>query len=94
LNYGLLPLSGKLLSSLDLADLEQVLKQAILRFEPRILPQTLSVRGIQPREPMTHHNVLSFEITGALWAQPYPLELLLKTDVDLESGEIRIAEGR
>jgi type VI secretion system protein ImpF len=94
LNYGLLPLSGSLISSLDLVDLEQVLKEAILRFEPRILPHTLSVRGSSPKEPMTHHNVLSFEISGALWGQPYPVELLLKTDMDLESGEIRIAEGR
>src|SRR5262245_10534391 len=94
LNYGLIPLSGSLISSLDLVQLEQVLKQAILRFEPRILPHTLSVRGAAPKEPTTHHNVLSFEITGSLWGQPYPLELLLKTDMDLESGEIRIAEGR
>jgi len=41
-----------------------------------------------------HHNVLSFEIRGALWGQPYPMDLLLKTDVDLESGEVRIAERR
>jgi type VI secretion system protein ImpF len=94
LNYGLVPLSGSLISSLDLAELDQILKRAILRFEPRILPQTLSVRGVPPKEPLTHHNVLSFEITGSLWGQPYPLELLLKTDMDLESGEIRIAEGR
>jgi type VI secretion system protein ImpF len=94
LNYGLAPLSGKLVSSLDLSELERTLSDAILRFEPRILPHTLSVRGIPPSEPLVHHNVLSFEITGQLWGQPYPLELLLKTDMDLESGEIRIAEGR
>jgi type VI secretion system protein ImpF len=45
-------------------------------------------------DPLTHHNVISLEIVGQLWSQPYPLELLLKTDMDLESGEIRIAEGR
>jgi type VI secretion system protein ImpF len=93
LNYGLAPLSGKLVSSLDLSRLERVLKDALLRFEPRILPHTLSVRGIASSEPLTHHNVVSFEIKGDLWGHPYPLELLLKTDVDLESGEIRIAEG-
>jgi type VI secretion system protein ImpF len=43
---------------------------------------------------MGHHNIISFEITGELWSQPYPLDLLIKTDMDLESGEIRIAEGR
>lgn len=94
LNYGLMPLSGSLISSLDLAELDQVLKKAILRFEPRILPHTLSVRGVAPNEALARHNVLSFEISGSLWGQPYPLELLIKTDVDLESGEIRIVEGR
>ncbi len=93
LNYGLAPLSGKLVSSLELPRLERALRDAILRFEPRILPHTLSVRGIASSEPLAHHNVVSFEIKGDLWGHPYPLELLLKTDVDLESGEIRIAEG-
>ena len=94
LNYGLAPLSGKLVSSLDLSELERILREAILRFEPRILPHTLSVRGIPPKDPLAHHNIQSVEIMGELWAQPYPLELLLRTDMDLESGEIRIAEGR
>lgn len=93
-NYGLAPMSGTLLSSLDLGELERGIKEAILRFEPRILPHTVSVRGIVSDEAGEHHNVLSFQITGELWAQPYPLELLLKTDLDLESGEMRIAEGR
>jgi type VI secretion system protein ImpF len=93
LNYGLAPLSGKIVSSLDLPRLERGLKDAILRFEPRILPHSLSVRSIGQTEPLNHHNIVSFEIKGDLWGHPYPLELLLKTDVDLESGEIRIADG-
>lgn len=93
-NYGLIPLSGKLVSSLDLPALEEVIKQTIIRFEPRILAHTLRVRGLPTSDSVSHHNVFSLEITGSLWAHPYPLELLLKTDVDLESGEIRIAEGR
>lgn len=94
LNYGMVALSGKTISSLDLAELDDVLKQAILRFEPRILPHTLSVHGKTLPDAADRHNVLSFEISGTLWGQPYPMELLLKTDVDLESGEIRINEGR
>lgn len=94
LNYGLPPLAGSPVASLDLHEVERILKEAILRFEPRILPGTLSVRGIPAADPMSHHNVISFEITGELWAQPYPVDLLIKTDMDLESGEIRIAEGR
>jgi type VI secretion system protein ImpF len=94
LNYGLAPLSGKLVSTLDLPELSRVLKEAILRFEPRILAGTLSVKGVAFSDAGAHHNVLSFQITGELWAQPYPLELLLKTDVDLENGEVSITEGR
>jgi type VI secretion system protein ImpF len=38
------------------------------------------------------HNALVFEIAGELWAQPVPLELFLKTEIDLESGEIAVSE--
>lgn len=97
LNFGIPPLAGASLSGIDLADLENALRQAILDFEPRILPDSLTVRGIPPEEAIDRHNVLSFEIGGRLWAQPYPLELLLKTDLDLETGSVvlrdRIGKG-
>ncbi|PYM16231.1 MAG: type VI secretion system baseplate subunit TssE [Candidatus Rokuibacteriota bacterium] len=93
LNFGLAPLSGKLVSGLELSKLEATLKEAILRFEPRILPHTLSVQGVLPSDPVGHHNSLSFEIKGELWCHPYPIDLLLKTDMDLESGEVRIEDG-
>src|SRR5262247_2030961 len=79
LNYGLAALAGKPVSGLELADVE------------RILPHTLSVRGVPAKDPTGHHNVMTLEISGELWSQPYPLELLIKTDMDLESGEIRVA---
>ena len=94
LNYGLPALAGNPVAGLEFAEVERILKEAILRFEPRILPHTLSVRGIPAKDPMGHHNVLSLEIVGELWSQPYPLEFLIKTDMDLESGEIRVVEGR
>jgi type VI secretion system protein ImpF len=94
LNYGLTALAGNPVAGLELGEVEQILKDAILRFEPRILPQTLTVRGIPAKDAMAHHNILSLEITGELWSQPYPVELLIKTDMDLESGEIRLVEGR
>ncbi|MGH7304887.1 MAG: type VI secretion system baseplate subunit TssE [Candidatus Rokuibacteriota bacterium] len=94
LNYGLAALAGNPVAALEFPEVERILKEAILRFEPRILPHTLSVRGIPAKDPLGHHNVLSIEITGELWSQPYPVELLIKTDMDLESGEIRLVEGR
>jgi type VI secretion system protein ImpF len=94
LNYGLTPLSGRLVSNLNMAALERILRDAILHFEPRILSRSLTVRALPSEASLTHHNVLAFEIAGELWGQPYPLELLIKTEMDLESGEVRIAEGR
>jgi type VI secretion system protein ImpF len=93
LNFGIHSLSGMLASKVELVELERELKQAIINFEPRILPDTLVVRGIAPADPLGHHNVLQFEIKGRLWAQPYPLELLLKTDLDLETGLISLHDG-
>lgn len=92
INYGIAPLSGSLVSKLEMSDLEQMLRQAIIDFEPRILADTLVVRGIAPVDPLGHHNALSFEITAQLWAQPYPLELLLKTDLDLETGMVELKD--
>jgi type VI secretion system protein ImpF len=41
---------------------------------------------------MHRHNVVSIEIRGSLWAHPIPLEMLLRTDLDLETGEVRILD--
>jgi len=92
INYGITPLSGILVSKLEMGDLEEMLRQAIVDFEPRILADSLMVRGVPPVDPLGHHNSLSFEITGMLWAQPYPLELLLKTDLDLETGMVELKD--
>lgn len=92
LNYGIAALAGRLVSKVELHELERMLRQAIVDFEPRILPATLRVRGIVPTDPTAHHNSLSFEISGQLWAQPYPLELLLKTELDLETGAVELRD--
>lgn len=90
LNYGLPDLAGLTASAVDIAELESLVRQAIWDFEPRILRHTLHVRAHAGDE--MSHNALVFEITGELWAQPVPLELFLKTEIDLESGEIAVSE--
>jgi type VI secretion system protein ImpF len=35
---------------------------------------------------------VTFEIEAALWAQPTPTRLFLKTQVDLESGDVKVGE--
>jgi len=92
INFGLPALSGETASTLDVLELENTLRQAIIDFEPRILPATLHVETLSSEVPLEHHNVINVRIRGDLWAQPVPLELLLRTEVDLETGEVEIRD--
>lgn len=93
LNYGLPPLSGQLASKIEIGDIERDIRDAIVRFEPRILADTLDVRAIEFENVMETHNVIEFEIRGFLWAQPVPLELLLRTELDLEAAQVVIRDA-
>ena len=92
LNFGLPAFSGLTASTVDVLDLEGALRQAILDFEPRILPTTLHVEALLADNPLGTHNVISVRIQGELWAQPVPLELLVQTVVDLETGEVSLRD--
>lgn len=92
LNYGLPAMSGHTLSTVDPVILEQRVRQAILDHEPRILPDTLVVEALVSEEQIDHHNQIGIRIRGQLWAQPVPLELLLHTDIDLETGRVAVRE--
>ncbi|HEC16788.1 MAG TPA: type VI secretion system baseplate subunit TssE [Sedimenticola sp.] len=89
LNYGLPDLAGRTVSTTDVVTIERLLRQAIWDFEPRIIRHTVKVRTLLG-DSQLEHNALTFEITGELWAQPSPEALFLRTEVDLESGDVRI----
>jgi type VI secretion system protein ImpF len=93
LNYGVGEFSGHLASSMDSDEMERVLHQAIIDFEPRILPQSLSIRSL--RDPSQEsHNRLIFEIEGQLWAVPAPAHLLLRTEIDLDEGDVILTDAQ
>lgn len=93
INFGLPPMSGQLASRIDIPLLERTIKQAILRFEPRVMEDSLDVKALEPSGVLDTHNVIEFEIRGFMWAQPVPLELLLRTQVDLEAGQIQVRDA-
>jgi type VI secretion system protein ImpF len=93
LNYGVPPLTGQLASRLDVASLVDAIRQAIVRFEPRVLPETLEVRALESESVLDTHNVIEFEIHGHLWSQPLPIEILLRTKLDLEAGQVRVQDN-
>jgi len=94
LNFGLPALAGELVSQLDVRLLESAIRQAIERFEPRILAdETLQVRAVEGGGVLDTHNVIEFEIQGRLWSQPVPLEILLRTQLDLEAGQVEVRDA-
>jgi type VI secretion system protein ImpF len=91
LNYGLPDFTGHTASTIDLAALEQLLRQVIWDFEPRLLRDSVQVKLAVDSEEMSH-NAMTFSIEAELWAQPLPLRLFLRTDLDLETGEVDVRE--
>jgi type VI secretion system protein ImpF len=92
INYGLPMLSGQFTSSIQRVSMEQALKNAILQFEPRILPRTLEVELVMEGSALDSHNRIGLQIRGMLWAQPVPLEFLMRSRIDLEEGRIEIED--
>lgn len=91
LNYGIPDMAGHTVSTLEIAELERILRQAVWDFEPRILRHTVKVTAL-PKEERSP-NTIAFEIAGDLWAQPAPLPVILRTELDLEDGDVTVIEG-
>jgi type VI secretion system protein ImpF len=84
LNYGTRDLAGATTDNLDSMELERQYREAIIAFEPRIVPETLQVRMILSDH--TEVGRVGFEIKGHLWALPHPERIFFRTDIDLETG--------
>lgn len=91
INYGVHDLVGTTLSSADAPDIQRQIRQAIWDFEPRILPASVTVK-VSVSENQMNHNAMTFDIEGDLWAQPLPLRLYLRTELDLETGNMDIID--
>ncbi|MET1077922.1 MAG: type VI secretion system baseplate subunit TssE [Pseudomonas sp.] len=93
LNFGILALSGRQMANDDWGDVETAIRRAILTFEPRILPDSLRIRMLPMDTRYATRNQLSLEIKGQLWSEPYPIDLLLSSHIDLETGQIVLHDG-
>lgn len=91
LNYGIPDLAGTLAEGLDVSVLQSRIHAAIVAYEPRLLSAGLHVTAqINPKR--MDHLALTFVIESEMWAQPIPLNLYLRTEVDLETGRFSLVE--
>jgi type VI secretion system protein ImpF len=92
LNYGIPDLAGSLLAGLDVVELQNRIRAAIVAFEPRLSAGSLQVTAKVDTGRMDRLS-LSFAIDSEMWAQPLPLSLYLRTEVDLETGRFTVSPG-
>lgn len=90
-NFGVPAIAGSYLSGHKWPDIQAVIRQAILDFEPRILPGSLQVEPLIPDGGDRPYNVLSFEIRGRVHMTPYPLEFLVQSSIDLETNRMSLS---
>ena len=90
-NFGVYDLVGTTLSSADVPEIQRQIRQAIWDFEPRISRESVVVK-VSVSENKMHQNAMTFDIEGELWAQPLPLRLYFRTELDLETGNMEIID--
>jgi type VI secretion system protein ImpF len=91
LNYGIPPLAGSCLLEKKWHYIEQAIHQAIIAFEPRLIPASLSIVSSLRGDPAHRYNSLQFEIRGLVRADPYPLEFLVQSSIDLETNHFMLS---
>lgn len=93
-NYGVAPLTGKYAHHHSWQIIEKNIRNALLRFEPRIIPETLLVRPLMEKALMGRNSQLHFEIGGLIDWQPQPVELGLQAAYDAETAKVALKSAR
>lgn len=93
LNYGIPDFSVRTFSSVDVQEASGAITKAIDTFEPRIDKKTLAVRG-EKRSRRNSVQSLTFHIHCQVGYTDDPLHAGFKTQIDVETGEAKLEEGR
>lgn len=88
LNYGVSTVSGEMSTEMRAERIRRSIENAISHHEPRIIDGSVEVL-LRPDEA-TGEMTVALDIIADMWAQPMPLELYLRSDVDITTGEVRV----
>jgi type VI secretion system protein ImpF len=94
LNFGVREVSGEF-STQERAELiRQSMKEAIERFEPRLREGGVDIALRKEEDAATHATIITFDIVADMWAQPVPLELYLRSEIDVTTGALDLSLER
>jgi type VI secretion system protein ImpF len=89
LNYGLPSVAGLDSGNFDPVLAAKRLQSSIERFEPRLTKVRVTPEFDSTRVDM---HALKFRVEAQLWGQPTPQQLLLRTQIDVESADVVITD--
>ncbi|NML34759.1 type VI secretion system baseplate subunit TssE [Paraburkholderia antibiotica] len=89
-NYGIAALSGSYVTNRSWETVEKSVLTAIIRFEPRLIPDALRIRPLHSTDPI-RYNQLILEISGLMHWSPYPLEFRVQSTFDIETNHVTFA---
>lgn len=92
LNYGLSEVSGEYSTGYRAEQIRRSILRAIEIHEPRIIPGSVDVS--LTTDDKSGDMTVALIIRADMWAQPMPLELYLRSKVDVVTGEINVERSR
>ncbi len=88
INYGVHEVSGDYSTQNRAAEIRKAIHKSISLFEPRIKQGTLEVT--LHRDEKSSDAIFDFDIHADMWAQPLPMELYLRSQVDVTTGHLTL----
>lgn len=90
LNFGMPSFAGTALHSVDVKATARRIRETIEQFEPRLSRVQVTP---QANDTQTDEMTIAFRIEAELWGQPTSQHLVLKTSIDVESGDVNIGDA-
>jgi type VI secretion system protein ImpF len=88
LNFGVREVAGDFSTEIRAAEIRKAIQRAIIKFEPRIKDGTLEV--VARKDKKSSQTIIEFDIHADMWAQPLPMELYLRSQIDLTTGQLSL----
>lgn len=91
-NYGFSDLSTMSNSTAAAAEISALIRDTLIRHEPRLIPETIEIKLDQEAQETTQR--LSFDIHAEMVATPVDLPLEFVAEVDLGAGKMKMTRLR
>lgn len=88
LNYGIHEVAGDYSTVERTEIIRRSITASIRTYEPRIHPGSVDVH--LRSDDNNRESLVTFDIRADMWAQPMPMELYLRSEVDVTTGELAL----